>query len=1138
MARLLLFFFALVAHFQLSIQQECSVSKPCELGCCSRSGFCGFGPDHCGDGCLSGCDRKADCNPGTWNSTKWSKWEKCPLNVCCSKSGFCGTTEEFCAGKPVKRPSCNINNTPVERVIGYYEAWSTSKRRCYSMLPESIPYGYYTDIIFSFATIDPQTFEIEAGDHKTEEYMRRISTIKLVQPDIRIWIAVGGWSFNDPGPTRTTFSDIAGSAANRQKFLNSLVLFMNKYGFDGIDIDWEYPVAEDRGGRGVDYENFVSFMRALNLRMKWFRRRFVSLTLPASYWYLQHFDIVGLEPLVDWFNIMTYDMHGSWDLTNKWTGPFANSHTNMTEIQDALDLLWRNDISPRKVTFGMAFYSRSFTLQDPACNEPGCRVSSGGNAGRCSGTTGVLLHPEIADEIRTRGLTPTLYRGAAVKTVSWGDQWVSFDDVVTWRLKANIIRSQCIPGVMVWAMSQDDEEGTNIKALTAALDRKQMPEPNFSKPNNTQPVADLAPPRLCRWSGCYADCPPGFKTVQRFGHEEVMLTEENCMDQGMSRLCCPADQPLPSCGWNGHSNSGKCTPGCAPGEVEVGTLTYGCSSGYQSACCTNTTSTAAYGVCKWTGCGESCPSALPHKVVSAWMGSGGMPHCDVDKLRSFCCPDPPPADFTDCSWVSVNGSHYNSKYYCEDTCPSDQVKIATETAGGFTGFGNGCFVGARGYCCKQPPPPVVPRDDDNEDPFGGKQNKEFQGLLEEYMENPTCPATILVPERSSWFRDSKRRSLSAETAELGILQSRATECKEDHFTRLVAFGAAMLTMSTSMLEPLRVVYDELFADHFDSELRADSLRSYYESIPNLDPNGLMQYVFLNPVQAGRGIWRDRQTTSAFCQVESTSTTRKRQGLDASGQSSALLAPRIVEWLPSSAGVPDFGTVVQGILNGELSLHYARWVYLRNQGGPMLELAYWIGPVPGQPGGSDRYRDNTRPTNGRPDRWVVVHLHINERTNWLRSFNGRTYVGIQSVQIFHGQETNEIEGQGAWRVDNTGSRSTRRGYRCPENTLWYFGAPVAIPGSSPADEAMRQYWQNLRDWALRLFNSGYVASPGLSLILRNPVRLINGDYDPSSRTLLGQGENHPDYHQNMWLINWIITGLNPLFFDFGPADPDA
>lgn len=545
----------------------------------------------------------------------------------------------------------------------------------------------------------------------------------------------------------------------------------------------EYPVAPDRHGRGEDYRNFVTFMATLKGQLKrGMKPKHISLTLPASYWYLQHFDIVNLNNLVDWFNVMTYDMHGSWDLKNKWTGPYANSHTNMTEIQDALDLLWRNKISPKKVTFGMAFYARSFTLENQACKTPGCRIVSGGNAGRCSGTTGVLLHPEIADEVRTRGLVPTLYRDAAVQVVSWGDQWVAFDDAATWRLKANIIRSQCIQGVMVWAMSQDDEAGTNIKALTSAVGRKQMDPPDFSP--ITEPVAVTAPqPRLCRWSGCYASCPDGFKTVQRFDHGEVMLNTEWCIEGGMSVLCCPADQELPTCSWRGHKNSGKCEAGCIPGiEVEVGSLGAGCHSGYQSACCSKTTSTAAYGKCMWTECGASCPSTHPNNVVSAWEGAGGQPNCAIDKLRTYCCEDPLPDEFKDCSWVTTKGSRFNNEWICEDTCGDDRVKVATESAGGFTGFVNPCFSGARGYCCKGAPPPAVePR---NDDPFGGQQNKEFQTLLEGYMQNPTCPVTILQPDVGNQFRTFYRRSLALEAAGDRLLKGRATDCQLDHFEKM------------------------------------------------------------------------------------------------------------------------------------------------------------------------------------------------------------------------------------------------------------------------------------------------------------------------------------------------------------------
>jgi GH18 family chitinase len=55
-------------------------------------------------------------------------------------------------------------------------------------------------------------------------------------------IAIGGWSMNDPDqPTARTFSELAASQSHQDAFFESLLSFMDKYGFDGVDIDWEYP---------------------------------------------------------------------------------------------------------------------------------------------------------------------------------------------------------------------------------------------------------------------------------------------------------------------------------------------------------------------------------------------------------------------------------------------------------------------------------------------------------------------------------------------------------------------------------------------------------------------------------------------------------------------------------------------------------------------------------------------------------------------------------------------------------------------------------------------------------------------------------------------------------------------------------
>lgn len=231
-----------------------------------------------------------------------------------------------------------------------------------------IPMGVYTHINYAFASIDPLTFEVRPANLDEVPLYSRLTALKNDDPDLKVNIAIGGWSFNDPGPTTTTFSDLAASEENQRKFFKSLTSFLATYNFDGVDIDWEYPAADDRSGRPEDFANFPKFIANLKRALQGTGGRDgLSVTLPASYWYLQHFDIQNLAKNVDYFNVMSYDLHGTWDKGNKWTGAFLDSHTNLTEIETVLDLIWRNDINADQIVLGLAFYGRAFTVADTSC---------------------------------------------------------------------------------------------------------------------------------------------------------------------------------------------------------------------------------------------------------------------------------------------------------------------------------------------------------------------------------------------------------------------------------------------------------------------------------------------------------------------------------------------------------------------------------------------------------------------------------------------------------------------------------------------------------------------------------------------------------------------------------------------------
>ncbi|KAL2801744.1 glycoside hydrolase superfamily [Aspergillus granulosus] len=428
----------------VSVQaQDWSAANHCATVCCSKAGFCGLGPEYCSpDVCVSGCDNKADCGPGGYG--EYAEHSKFPINGCCSKRGYCGSTSEICNDTKVNRPSAEYNDfTPLRRVVGYYEGWSR-KRACNKFYPEQIPLGIYTVRPFHLLlALLGLTFKIKLESTTEAGLIHRLARKKMYDADLKVYVTLGGWAYNDPGPTQTTFSHLARSEGAQKKFFRSLISFLSTYNLDGVDIDWKYPGPHDivgRGGSKEDFDNFPIFLRRLKQALKTTGGRDgVTTTLPASSWFLQHFDLVQLEKHVDFFNFMSYDLHGAWDKGNKWRGPYLSAHTNLTRLA-----------MPWTCYGGTSFRATS-------CLEPGCTFESAATMGNCSRENGILLNSEIVEILEAQGVKPTLDTKAGVKVATWDNQWVAYDDEETLELKSEFALSLGLGGVMVWAVSHDTQ---------------------------------------------------------------------------------------------------------------------------------------------------------------------------------------------------------------------------------------------------------------------------------------------------------------------------------------------------------------------------------------------------------------------------------------------------------------------------------------------------------------------------------------------------------------------------------------------------------------------------------------------------------------------------------------------------------
>ncbi|KAJ5710985.1 glycoside hydrolase [Penicillium malachiteum] len=579
-----------------------------------------------------------------------------------------------CGNKTVEHPSCDKNKATLDRVVGYYEAWA-SRRPCNAFWPEQIPLGIYTHINFAFAAIDPDTFEVRPDETGDLDLLKRVTQLKTLDPDLKVMIALGGWTFNDPGPTQSTFSDISRSTDNQAKFFRSLISFLSTHNLDGVDLDWEYPAADDRNGRAENYDNFPDFIANLKSALR-----------NAG---------AGLAQHVSFFNVMSYDLHGKWDLGNEWTGAYLDAHTNGTEIDKFLELLWRNNIDSSKVVLGLAFYARAYTLSDPNCVEPGCEFASGANKGQCSREVGILLNSEIDEIVADKSLKSKFYSGADVQVLHWDDQWLSYDDAKTLQLKNRDAK---------YSMALGEVSNRTSISVPGLFQRKSVS--SGSDDDYDTYINKTTEHLQCTWSNCGEFCPAGWQMMTRddkWKHKdgEIMLDDTACTSPHARRLCCPPSETAPSCGWYSFKG-GACGGECPSGYTEVGSLGHGCRSGYQAACCTTENSdnkllnsTRLYETCAWSDapyCQDGkctfAGSAWPTDFVESTTGSGAAVN------ESIAVTSNDDVTWGACTWRDDIENFGTKGKTCMSNCKSNEIKIAME--------GEGCSGkngGAKSYCC-------------------------------------------------------------------------------------------------------------------------------------------------------------------------------------------------------------------------------------------------------------------------------------------------------------------------------------------------------------------------------------------------------------------------------------------------------
>ncbi|KAG2192675.1 hypothetical protein INT46_006826, partial [Mucor plumbeus] len=378
--------------------------------------------------------------------------------------------------KVTKRSTTNIYGK--HRLIAYAVDWE---------IPSTISWNKFDHVAYAFAEPDANG----ALKSFTDSVLKKFAT-EAHKNKVGVSISVGGWSGSKH------FSTLVKSSAKRKTFVKNIVALVNKYGLDGVNLDWEYP--NDPNGVSCnaknknDTANYLVFIQELRkaLDAKYTSvHKLITVAVGTN-----PFNDVKQKPItkldskwataVDSFYIMAYDISGSWNTETGPNAPLLKGSTYDSSVSQAVSAWHSAGIPSKQLIVGVPFYGLALKTSKAITSSSGLSVKLAASsaikgdsydessADDCPGSTASYSGEFQWRSIAKQGIlknqngwkyywdngseTPYAYQ-------SKNKKFLSFDNPKSLKDKVNYINKKSLGGAMIWSLEMDDSNHSLLNSL-------------------------------------------------------------------------------------------------------------------------------------------------------------------------------------------------------------------------------------------------------------------------------------------------------------------------------------------------------------------------------------------------------------------------------------------------------------------------------------------------------------------------------------------------------------------------------------------------------------------------------------------------------------------------------------------------